>query len=378
MDFSLSEDQSILADSIGRFIESEYDFENRQKIAASDAGFSADMWRTFAELGITAVTFAEEDGGLGGGPIELMLVMEQIGRGLVVEPFLANTVLAGGILKQAANDEQKSTWLAPLIGGELQAALAFAEPQGRYNAANIATTAEFKDGEFVVNGRKNMVLNGGAADLVIVPARTSGGQSETHGISLFAVAGDTPGLTRRGYPTVDGLQAAEIDLENVAVPADCLLGDTDTGFAALQSTIDEATLAICAEAVGIMQAMHDKTVEYTKNRKQFGVPIGTFQALQHRMVDTMIACEQSRSLLYWTVMLAKANDPSASRAISALKYQVGTAGVHVAREAVQLHGGMGVTWELDIAHFFKRMTAIDLTFGNADFHLDRYAGVPGT
>ncbi len=378
MDFSLNEDQSILADSIGRFIESEYDFEKRQKIAASDAGFSADMWRSFAELGITAITFAEEDGGLGGGPIELMLVMEQIGRGLVVEPFLANIVLAGGILKRAANDEQKTKWLAPLIGGELQAALAFAEPQGRYNVADIATTAAQKDGEFILNGRKNMVLNGGAADLVIVPARTAGDQAETDGISLFAVATSTRGLTLRGFPTVDGLQAAEIDLEDVAVPADCLLGEKDGGFAVLQRTLDEATLAICAEAVGIMQAMHDKTVEYTKNRKQFGVPIGTFQALQHRMVDTMIACEQSRSLLYWTVMLANSDDPSASRAISAMKYQVGTAGVHVAREAVQLHGGMGVTWELDIAHFFKRMTAIDLTFGNADFHLDRYAEVTGT
>jgi len=377
MDFSLSEDQSILADSIARFVDSEYDFEKRQKFASSDAGFSAEMWRTFAELGMTAVPFAEEDGGLGGGPIELMLVMEQIGRGLVVEPYLANVVLAGGILKRAASDEQKASWLAPLVSGELHAALAFAEPQARYDIADIATSAEAKSDGFLLNGRKNLVLNGGAADLLIVPARTSGDRRDTNGISLFAVPATADGLHRHCYPTVDGLQAAEVELGNVVVPESALLGEADKGIAILASTIDEAVLAVCAEAVGIMQEMHDKTVEYTRNRKQFGVPIATFQALQHRMVDTMIACEQSRSLLYWAVMLADAEDPAASKAISALKYQVGTAGVHVAREAVQLHGGMGVTWELDIAHYFKRMAAIDITFGNADFHLDRYAGAHG-
>jgi alkylation response protein AidB-like acyl-CoA dehydrogenase len=378
MDFSLSEDQSILADSVARFVDSEYDFETRQKIAASESGFSPEMWRTFAELGITAIPFAEEDGGLGGGSIELMLVMEQIGRGLVVEPFLANIVLAGGVLKRVASAEQKTKWLAPLIGGELQAALAFAEPQGRYDIADIATTAAASGDHFALSGSKNMVLNGGAADVVIVPARTSGDRKDMNGISLFAVPADADGVSRKAYPTVDGLQAAELELDNVTVPSGFLLGELDGGFGVLASTIDEATLAICAEAVGIMQTMHEKTVEYTKNRKQFGVPISTFQALQHRMVDTMIGCEQSRSLLYWAVMLAAADDPSTGRAISALKYQVGTAGTRVAREAVQLHGGMGVTWELDIAHYFKRMTAIDLMFGNADFHLDRYAGAPGS
>ena len=377
MDFSLTEEQSILADSVSRFIESNYDFETRQKIVESDTGFSLDMWRTFAELGWTAVPFAEDDGGLGGGAIELTLMMEQFGRGMVVEPFLANIVLAGGALRRAASPEQKDAWLAPLIGGELQAALAFAEPQARYDIADIATTAIADGDDFVLKGRKSFVLNGGAAGLIILPARTSGAQVDSSGITLFAVAADAEGISRRPYPTVDGQQAAEVELDNVVVPSSAVLGAVDGGYGLLRDIIDEATLAVAAEAIGIMQIMHDKTVDYSRNRVQFGVPIGTFQALQHRMVDTMIACEQSRSLLYWCVMLAAAGSPQTREAISALKYQVGTAGVHVAREAVQLHGGMGVTWELDIAHYFKRLTAIDLTFGNADVHLDRFAGLTG-
>ena len=371
MDFSLSEEQSILADSIARFINSDYDFETRQKIAAGETGYSDEMWRTFAELGWTAVPFAEEDGGLDGGPIELMLMMEQFGRALLVEPFLANIVLAGGVLRRAADTDQKSRWLVPLIGGELQAALAFAEPQSRYDIANIDTTAEKKGDAFVLNGRKSFVLNGGAAELLIIPARVSPDPGGADGITLFAVHANAKGVERKAYPTVDALQAAEISLEDVKVAATDAIGQPGHGLDILRAVIDEATLCIAAEAVGIMQTMHDKTVEYTKSRIQFGVPISSFQALQHRMVDSMIACEQSRSLMYWCVMLNAADSAAAQRAISALKYQVGTAGIQVAREAVQLHGGMGVTWELDIAHYFKRITAIDLTFGNADWHLDR-------
>jgi len=372
MDFSLTDDQSMLADSVGRFIDAEYDFESRQKNAAGDEGFSREMWATFAELGVTAVPFAEEDGGLGGGPIELMLIMEQLGRGLVVEPYLANIVLAGGALRRAASTGQRKQWLTPIIAGESHAALAFAEPQARYDIRNVATHAKAEGGGYVLSGAKTMVLNGGTANMIIVPARTSGDTADEDGITLLVVPADASGVEIRPYPTVDALQAADIDFNHVTVDETAVLGDVDKGFATLQAVIDEATLAISAEAVGIMEAMHDKTVEYSRNRTQFGVPIGTFQALQHRMVDTMIACEQSRSLLYWSVMLSTAEDPEARHSISALKYQVGTAGIKVAREAVQLHGGMGVTWELDIAHYFKRMTAIDATFGNADFHLDRY------
>jgi alkylation response protein AidB-like acyl-CoA dehydrogenase len=373
MDFSLTEEQAMLADSIARFIETDYDFETRQRIAAGERGFSDEMWRTFAELGWTAVPFSEEDGGLDGGPVELMLMMQEFGRGLLVEPFLANIVLAGGALRRLASNDQKTKWMTPLIAGELHAGLAFAEPQARFELSNIATTAKEGGDGYILNGRKTLVLNGGAADLLIIPARTAGKQTDESGITLFAVPSNAAGVSRRAYPTVDGLQAAELDLEDVTAGLDNVLGSVDEGFDTLRNIVDEATLAVSAEAVGIMQAMHDKTVEYSKDRVQFGVPIGTFQALQHRMVETMMSCEQSRSLLYWCVMLNCSNDNDARKAISALKYQVGTAGVHVAREAVQIHGGMGVTWELDIAHYFKRMSAIDLMFGNADYHLDRFA-----
>ena len=365
----------MLVESVAKFIANDYDFETRQKIAATELGYSIELWRTFADLGWTAIFFDEDDGGFGGGPVELMLMSEQFGRGLVVEPYLACIVLAGGTLRRAASPAQKERWLSGVIEGSLQATLAFAEPQGRFDIANIMTTAS-PDGEgFIIDGNKSYVLNGGNADLIIVPARTAGGQSEREGITLFAVPAETDGVSRIAYRTVDGQQAAEITLRHVRLDAECVLGEPGEGFAVLDRVIAEATLAVCAEAVGIMRTMHDKTVEYSKNRIQFGVPIGSFQALQHRMVDTLIACEQSYSLLLSTAMLAADGDPAAARAISALKYQVGTAGQLVAREAVQIHGGMGVTWELDIAHYFKRMTAIDLTFGNADYHLDRYVAL---
>jgi len=372
MDFSISEEQSMLADSVSRFIDNDYDFERRQKIAASDDGYSKELWQTFAELGWTAVPFAEEDGGLDGGPVEMMLMMQQFGRGLMVEPYLANVVLAGGVLRRTASDGQKSQWLAPLIDGSLQTALAFAEPQARFDIANIATTAA-KDGDnFKLNGKKSFVLNGGHADVLIIPARTSGDSTAENGITLFAVAADTAGMSIQSYATVDALSAADIDLDNVTVDAGSVLGTVDQGFAVLQEVIDEATLAVAAEAVGIIRTMHDKTIAYSKERVQFGVPISSFQALQHRMVDMLMAAEQSQSLLMWSVMLNAANDAEARQSISALKYQIGTAGIKVAQETVQIHGGMGVTWELDIAHYFKRLTAIDLMFGNADFHLDRF------
>ena len=372
MDFSVSDEQAMLADSVARFIATDYDFETRQAIAGSDQPFSQDMWNTFAELGWTAVPFDEEDGGLGGGPIELMLMMEQFGRGLVVEPFLPTVVLAGGVLRRAADVAQKEQWLQPLIAGELQAALAFAEPQSRFQLADVRTTATAENGQYRLNGKKAFVLNGGDADLLIIPARTGGGQGEHHGITLFAVAADAPGVRRRSYATVDAHSAADIELTDVLVGSEALLGEVGKGFDVLRATVDEATLAVSAEATGILRTMHDKTVEYSKNRVQFGVPIGSFQALQHRMVDMLMVCEQSRSLLLWTTMVSASGGDGVPAAVSALKYQIGSSGRLVAQEAVQIHGGMGVTWELDIAHYFKRFTAIETLFGTADFHLDRY------
>jgi len=373
MDFSLNEIQVMLADSIEKFIDNDYDFESRQKYAGSEQGFSSDVWQTFADLGWTSVPFSEDDGGFDGGPVDMMVVMERFGRGLVVEPYLANVVLTGGALKRAATQEQKERWLHPIIAGELQSALAFVEPQARYDIANVTTTAEADGDGWVLNGNKGYVLNGRNAALIVVPARTSGNQADRDGITLFAIDAAAKGLSCTDYATVDGHQAAEIHLDKLRVDSSAVLGDVDGGFEALEATIDDATLAVCAEAIGIMQVLKDKTVEYSKSRMQFGVPIGSFQALQHRMVDMLTDCEQSQSLLMWAVMVNAAGSEDAKHAISAIKYQVGTAGRKVAEEAVQLHGGMGVTWELDIAHYFKRMIAITQMFGNADWHLDKLA-----
>ncbi len=373
MDFSLNEVQMMLADSIEKFIENDYDFDTRQEYASSDAGFSKEVWQTFAELGWLAVPFSEEDGGFDGGPIDIMVIMQLFGKGLIVEPYLANVVMAGGVLKRAATAAQKERWLQPMIAGEMQTALAFAEPQGRYDVANILTAAKADGDGWVIDGKKSMVFNGGNADLLVVPARTSGGQSDADGISLFAVPADADGVSVQAYPTVDGHHAADVELQNVRVGADALLGEADKAFEVLDAVMDEATLAVCAEAIGIMQVLKDKTIAYSKERSQFGVPIGSFQALQHRMVDMLTDCEQSQSLLMWATMVNAEGGAEAKRGVSSIKYQVGTAGRKLGEEAVQLHGGMGVTWELDVAHYFKRLIAIGQIFGNADWHLDKLA-----
>jgi alkylation response protein AidB-like acyl-CoA dehydrogenase len=373
MDFSLNEVQEMLADSIDKFIENEYAFDTRQKYAASEAGYSVEVWKMIAELGWTAVTFSEEDGGFDGDQIDIMVMMQRFGRGLVVEPYLANIILAGGILKRAGTAKQKERWLHAIMAGELQATLAFTEPQARYDLANIATTATADGDGWILNGKKAFVLNGGTSELVIIPARTAGEPGDAQGISLFAVPADAVGLSLHAYHTVDGMRAAELTLSDVQVGADDVLGEIGEGFAALDATIDDAILAVCAEGIGIMQVLKDKTIEYSKSRSQFGVPIGSFQALQHRMVDMLTACEQAQSLLLWTAITCAAGDDQSKRAISSLKYLVSTSGQTLGEEAVQLHGGMGVTWDLDVAHYFKRLTAISQLFGNADWHLDRLA-----
>jgi alkylation response protein AidB-like acyl-CoA dehydrogenase len=367
MNFSLNEVQLMLADSIEKFVANDYDFDLRQKYAGSEGGYSEQVWQTFAELGWTAVPFSEDDGGFDGGPIDTMVVMERLGRGLIVEPYLADVVLAGGVLKRAATPQQKEKWLQPMMAGELHCTLAFVEAQARYDINNVTTSARRDGDNWILDGNKGYVLNGGGAELIIVPARTSGAQTDAEGISLFAVASSAEGMSMRDYATIDGQRAAEISLQNV-VALD-LVGELDAGFPVLKAAIDDATLAVCAEAVGIMTVLTEKTIEYAKSRVQFGVPISSFQALQHRMVDMYTACEQSRSLMMWAAMTC-ADDASA---INALKYQIGVAGKQVGEEAVQIHGGMGVTWELDVAHYFKRLTAIRHMFGSADWHLDQLA-----
>lgn len=374
MDFDLSDEQALLKDSLERFVRNDYDFDSRRRNLASERGFSSAHWQLFGELGWTAMPFPEADGGLDGGAIELMLIMEQFGRGLVIEPYLPTIVLAGGALRRAGSDAQKSRWLAPLVAAEQTAALAFAEPTGRFDPWHVTTHAE-RDGEgWRLHGEKIAVLNARDADLVVVPARTAGTPGDREGIGLFVVMAGTEGMRVTAYPTVDGLQAADLALDGLRVDGEALLGAPDGGGSVLAEVYDEALLAVSAEAVGVMSVLLEKTIDYTRNRRQFGVPIGTFQALQHRMVEMFMCVEQSRSLLYMAAMKLAARHDDASRALAALKYQVGTSGRLVGEEAVQLHGGMGVTDELDVAHYFKRITTLDLLFGNADHHLTRYTG----
>ena len=376
MDFSFSDEQSLLKDSLERFVQLEYEFSARQKLVKTELGYSTDHWRKFAELGWLGVAFPEADGGFGGGPIETMLVMEQFGRGLVVEPYVPTVVLVGGMLAAAGKAAQKQQYLMPLLEGTLQGACAFAEPQSRFNLADVATTAKRIGNGYVLNGRKSVVLNGPSADVLIVAARTSSGQRKQSGITLFLVDASTTGITRRDYPTVDALRASELTLENVVVPRTAVLGRVGKGLDVLTQAIDYATLAIGAEAVGCMEVLYKTTVEYCKTRVQFGQPIGKFQVLQHRMVDMFMEHEQSKSLMFMAAMrLAEGYDAQAQKAVSAFKVQVGKSGRFVGQNAVQLHGGMGMTEELNVGHYFKRLTMIDTMFGNVDYHLKRFGAL---
>ncbi len=376
MDFAFSEEQTLLQDSVTRFIQNDYGFAARQKIVKEEDGFSGSNWRTFAELGWLGVPFAEVDGGFGGGAIESMIMLEQFGKGLVVEPYLATVVLAGGALKVAGSAAQKQKYLAGIVDGSLQGALAYVEPQGRFNLADLKTTATRAGDGFVLNGYKAVVLNGPAADFLVVSARSAGGQRDSNGVSLFIVDAGAAGLSRRDYPTVDALRASEITFDNVRVGADALLGELDGGLPALEQVIDEGILAVGSEAVGAMEVLYKATVEYCKTREQFGQPIGKFQVLQHRMVDMFMEHEQSKSLMYMAAMrLDEGYGPEAQKAVSAFKVQVGKSGRFVGQNAIQLHGGMGMTEDLSVGHYFKRLTTIDTLFGNVDHHLKRFGAL---
>ena len=376
MDFSFSEEQALLKDSVEKFVLNDYTFAARQKVVRTEQGFSASTWKTFAELGWLSVPFPESVGGFGGKSVDMMLLLEQFGRGLVVEPFVATIVLAGGAIRLGGTTEQQNAWLPGIIDGSRQGALAYAEPQGRFNLADLVTTAKADANGYVLNGYKAVVLNGPAADFLVVSARTSGGQRDRDGVSLFIVDAKAAGVSRRDYPTVDAFRASEITLTNVRVGKDALLGTEGKGYALLEQVIDEGILAIGSEAVGCMEVLYKDTVEYTKTREQFGQPIGKFQVLQHRMVDMFMEHEQSKSLMYMAAMkMDEGYGDAARKAVSAFKVQVGNSGRFVGQNAVQLHGGMGMTDELSIGHYFKRVTIIDTLFGNVDYHLKRFGSL---
>jgi pimeloyl-CoA dehydrogenase small subunit len=373
VDFSFTEEQTLLRNMVQSFVQDNYDFDSRMKIVRSEEGMSREIWGQFAELGLLAAPFSEEMGGLDGGPIETMVIMEELGRGLVVEPYLPTIVLCGGILSRHASDAQKEAHLPGIIGGEDVWALAYVEPQSRFNPADVLTSAKADGDGYVLNGTKAVVAAAPWASKLIVSARISGDQRDSDGIGLFIVEKSASGVSTQDYPTVDGNRASEVTLENVTVGADALIGGAGNGLALLDEALDYGIGAVCAEAIGHMKCLNDATVEYCKTRKQFGVPIGSFQVLQHRMVDMFMEYEQSVSMTYMVNMKLTESEAERKKAAAGAIVQIGKSGRFVGQEAVQLHGGMGMTEELNVGHYFKRLTVIDTQFGNVDHHLKRFA-----
>jgi pimeloyl-CoA dehydrogenase small subunit len=368
MDFDLTEEQSILKDSLQRLLADTYGFEQRRKYMETPEGWSGEMWGRYAEMGLMALPFAEADGGLGGSSVETMIVMEAMGRALVLEPYFSTVVLGGAMLRFGASEDQRAEYVPQVAEGALKLALAHTERNSRYDLHNVETTAQ-KDGDgWVLSGAKSVVLDGDSADRIFVTARTAGGTRDEGGIGIFMVDGKADGLSRRGYVMQDGRRGAELRLDSVRAQA--VIGDPENGLPILQRVVDAGIAALCAEAIGTMDVMRELTVDYLKTRKQFGVPIGAFQVLQHGAVDMFVATEQARSLAIYATMMADSEDAGErGRAMHAAKAEIGRAGRLVGENAIQLHGGVGMTMEYAIGHYFKRMTMIDIALGDHEHHL---------
>ena len=374
MDFSLTQEQQQFADAIKRWVAKDYNFEQRKHIIQSEAGVSDTAWSALAELGAMALPVPEAQGGFDGSAIDMLIVMQELGRGIVIEPYFA-TVLGAEFLKQAGSH---AAILEQVAGGEVKLAAALAEKQSRHDLFDIVTTATKNADGFVLNGVKTIVLHGAQADHLMVSARSSGNQRDTTGISLFIVDAKTAGLSRRDYRTIDGYRAADIHFDQVQVPASALLGAEAAGWELLDAASDYGVTLLCAEAVGVIEAITNATLEYLKTRQQFGVPIGKFQVLQHRMAEMFMEMEQARSMATLAaVKVSSSNVEERRRTVSAAKARVGQAARFVGQSAVQLHGGMGVTNELPAAHMFKRLTMIELSLGDTDHHLARFVAQPG-
>ena len=372
MNFDFTEEQQMVRDSIARFVQDDYDWDTRKSIVASEKGLSPDNWKLFAELGWLSIPFAEEHGGFGGNIVDLSVVMEELGKGLVVEPYFPTVVLFGGLIARAGNEAQRAEWLPRVIGGDVLGGFAYVERQSRFALHDCLTTATSSGDGFVLNGEKVVVFNGEQADHLVVLARTSGEQSDRTGLSLFIVEASAAGIDKMNYPMMDGQRVANVTFKDVALPADALLGEEGQALALVEALVDEAIIALASEAVGIMGVLNTKTLEYAKTREQFGVAIGSYQALQHRMVDTMMAYEQCKSLLFKALCEYKQDPAMAAETIHALKVLIDRNAKHVFGEAIQIHGGMGMTDELDIGHYAKRLMMINTTFGDANFHRNRF------
>jgi len=374
MNFDLSDEQQLLGDSLRKYLANQYSMDVRAKIVDSPTGWSETVWAAFAEMGLLGVPFAEEHGGFGGTAVDVMLVMEALGESLVVEPYWVNVGLAGRLIARGGSEAQQKRVLPALIQGKQRLAFAHTERTARYDLAHVGTRARRSGGGFTLEGEKRAVLHGGSADTLIVSARTSGGDTDATGIGLFLVDRGTPGVTVKEYRTIDELRAADVWLSDVAVGAEAQLGDEGRALPLIEDAADYATALLCAEAVGAIRFANEATLDYLKTRRQFGVPIGSFQALQHRMVDMVISYEQARSMACLACVKVDTAPPTERRhAVSAAKIKVADACRHVSQEAVQLHGGMGMTEELKISHTFRRLTMIGQTFGDAEHHLERFA-----
>ena len=370
MNFQHTDDRRMLADSLNRFVAEQYGFETRDRIAKSPRGCSPELWRQFADLGVIGALFGEDDGGFAGGGFDIAVVFEALGRGLVVEPFLP-TVLAGSAIAHAGNPAHKAL-LAEIIGGTRIAAFAHAEPAAQHALTQVNTRVQRVGAQWPLDGAKAVVQHAELADVFVVSARGSGAVDDEAGVALFIVPAGTPGLTLRGYPTIDGGRAAELTLAGVTLGADALLGAEGAGAATIEHSVGKGVLALCAEAVGAMDVAKDATLEYLRTRKQFGVPIGSFQALQHRMADLLVEIEQARSAVINAAAALDADRVTRERALSAAKFTIGRTGTRVAEECIQLHGGIGMTWELPLPHYAKRLVMIDHQLGDEDHHLARF------
>ena len=372
MNFDYTEEQQMVRDSIARFVQDDYDWDTRRAIVDGDEGMSRDNWNTFAELGWLSIPFSEADGGFGGNIVDLSVVMEELGKGLVVEPFFPTVVLFGGLVSRAGDEAQRGAVLENLISGQTLGAFAYVERQSRFEISDCKTTAMAADGGYTLNGEKVVVFNGEHADQLVVLARTSGEQFDRDGLSLFLVDANAAGVSKLAYPMMDAQRVANITFDNVQLSADALLGTEGGAMAVVDQVVREALIALAAEAVGIMGTLNAKTLEYTKTREQFGTAIGSFQALQHRMVDTMMAYEQAKSLLFKALCEYKIDPESADTTIHALKVLIDRNSKLIYGEAIQLHGGMGITDELDIGHYAKRLMMINATFGDGTFHRSEF------
>jgi len=372
VDFNFTEEQDMVRDGLSRMVREQYGAEERRQLIATEDGWSREVWGQLAELGILGMSFSEEDGGFGGGAIDSMVVMEEFGKGLVVEPYVPTVVCAGGFLKHAGTAAQKEEHIGSIVSGERVFAFAYAEPRGRYDLANLETSAKKDGGDYVLNGHKAVVIGAPWASHLVVTARTGGEQTDKQGISVFIVDKSAEGVTTRDYATVDGRRASEVYFENVRVPADALIGEEGNAFPLIERVTDEAIAAQCAEACGAMKVAHAMTLEYAKQRKQFGVPIASFQVLQHRMVDMYTEYECSVSMTYLATLRLDKEERERKEAVSAAKVRVGQAAHHIGQEAIQIHGGNGMTDEYAIGHYFKRLTIFDSEFGNIDHHMKRH------